>query len=465
MAAAEARAAWQRAANRYFVQEDAKRAPKFACCQSSTSSSKQVDNGPANAADGLDRPAVGFMSSNRRPAYSNVPPDAKWWLQSQPNYGHQRGVNFEQSQAKAVDLENCPPPATPKSDSRVGEICTMSEGSILSDDYEDLGSYFDVKKQPDSKLEEVDMVDNKVGQDFIDLKNMTDYYELMEMEIVGGSVSKATSKIPSNADSLWIGEEKVPWWRVTDGEELASFVAQKSLHHVENCDLPPPQKMHVVKEPFRQAKSVDYDEIFLSSTDWEAQSDAISSPSSGVAHTKHCSSMREGRIQNENTATSEALRTNNNNTPEKGNFSVSDPCKAKLLEALCHSQTRAREAEKAAKQAYTEKEHLLKLFFKQASQLFAYKQWLKLLQLENLLLQDNGNSSPLIVFPDVLPWVPHKPRKLRNPSHKPAKGKQRRRSPQGTDIGKYAVAFAVGFTLVGAGLILGWTVGWLLPSF
>jgi len=151
--------------------------------------------------------------------------------------------------------------------------------------------------------------------------------------------------------------------------------------------------------------------------------------------------------------------------PEKGNFSVSDPCKAQLLEALCHSQTRAREAEKAAKQAYTEKEHLLKLFFKQASQLFAYKQWLKLLQLENLLLQDNSSSSPLIVFPDLLPWVPRTPRKLCKTSHKPAKGKQRRRVPQGSDIGKYAVAFAVGFTLVGAGLILGWTVGWLLPAF
>ena len=309
MAAAEARAAWQRAANRYFVQEDAKRAPKLACCQSSTSSSKQVDNGPTNTADGFDRPAVGFISPNRTPAYANLPPDAKWWLQSEPNYRHQRGVNFEQSQAKTVDLGNCPPLATVNSGPQVGEISTMSEESILSIDYEDLGSYFDVKKQPDSKLGEVDMIDNKVDQDFIDLKNMTDYYQLMEMEMVGGSVSKPTGRLPSNSDSSWIGEEKVPWWRVTDGEELASFVAQKSLHHIENCDLPPPQKVHVIKEPFREAKCVDYDEIFLSSTDWEAQSDAIFSPSSGIARTKRCYSIREGRILNENTATTEALRS------------------------------------------------------------------------------------------------------------------------------------------------------------
>lgn len=344
----------------------------------------------------------------------------------------------------------------------------MSEESMLSVEYEDLGSFIDVKKQHDLKSEEVDFVDSKVDQDFLDLKNMTDCYEFLEMEMVGGSVSKPTGKSLSSVDSSWIGEEKLPWWRVTDGEELASFVAQKSLHHIENCDLPRPQKTCVMRsQPFKQAnKSVDYDEIFLSSTDWEAQSDAISSPSSGITQRKHWSSIKKGRSLNESIAANEpAVRTNNNDTPEKGRISASDPCKAKLLEALCHSQTRAREAEKAVKQAHTEKEHLLKLFFKQASQLFAYKQWLKLLQLENLLLQNsnkkNSNSSSCpTVFPDLLPRVPHKSRKLRK--NKPAKGK---RGPQGPDIGKYAVAFAVGFTLVGAGLILGWTVGWLLPAF
>ncbi|KAK3194600.1 hypothetical protein Dsin_025910 [Dipteronia sinensis] len=42
MAVAEARAVWQRTANCCFVLED-KRAPKLACCQSSSSSSKQVE--------------------------------------------------------------------------------------------------------------------------------------------------------------------------------------------------------------------------------------------------------------------------------------------------------------------------------------------------------------------------------------------------------------------------------------
>ncbi|KAK7826149.1 hypothetical protein CFP56_032419 [Quercus suber] len=65
------------------------------------------------------------------------------------------------------------------------------------------------------------------------------------------------------------------------------------------------------------------------------------------------------------------------------------------MEALSHSQTRAREAEKAAKQAFTEKEHILNLFFRQASQLFAYKQWFQLLQLETLYIQIKNNEKSI----------------------------------------------------------------------
>ncbi|GAB2269546.1 hypothetical protein Dimus_004465 [Dionaea muscipula] len=59
MAAAEMRAGWQRTANRCFVQEDAKRAPKLACCQSS-SSTKPIDASPTSAADEADHPSIGY---------------------------------------------------------------------------------------------------------------------------------------------------------------------------------------------------------------------------------------------------------------------------------------------------------------------------------------------------------------------------------------------------------------------
>lgn len=145
--------------------------------------------------------------------------------------------------------------------------------------------------------------------------------------------------------------------------------------------------------------------------------------------------------------------------------------KAQLMEALCHSQTRAREAEKAAKQAYAEKEHIITLFFRQASLLFAYKQWFQLLQLETLFLQFRKNDQQIsTLFPMVLPWTSSsndkKPRKSFCPKGaKGAKDKGEQRRKPDHDMTKYAVAFALGLSLVGAGLLLGWTVGWMLPHF
>ncbi|CAI9768839.1 unnamed protein product [Fraxinus pennsylvanica] len=68
-----------------------------------------------------------------------------------------------------------------------------------------------------------------------------------------------------------------------------------------------------------------------------------------------------------------------------------DPSKARLFEALCNSHTRAWEAEKAV-----EKEHIIQLIFRQASQLFAYKQWFQLLQLEKIYFQIKNNNSQQI---------------------------------------------------------------------
>ncbi|KAK4411523.1 hypothetical protein Sango_0225300, partial [Sesamum angolense] len=73
MALAEARAAWQRTANRCFVQEDAKRAPKLACCSSVTPSVKQAETGTNTAAAGQDTPSTGSLPPNL-PSYSNLSP-------------------------------------------------------------------------------------------------------------------------------------------------------------------------------------------------------------------------------------------------------------------------------------------------------------------------------------------------------------------------------------------------------
>lgn len=129
-----------------------------------------------------------------------------------------------------------------------------------------------------------------------------------------------------------------------------------------------------------------------------------------------------------------------------------------LLEALCHSQTRARKAEEAAQKAFAEKEHIVTLFFRQASQLFAYRQWLQMLQLESVYIQiKNGTLPTTDLLPEILSWVPQKGKTKTKGA--PPKTRKRRHGKC-----RSAVALAVGFGLVGTGLLLGWTMGWLLFS-
>ncbi|KVH89004.1 hypothetical protein Ccrd_009001 [Cynara cardunculus var. scolymus] len=334
MAAAEARAAWQRTANRCFVQEDAKRAPKLACVPPASSSlTKLVDTRPTT--NGLDD----FAPPSANTVYSNLSPESRWWLQSQSNFIYQKGLTNE-------------------------KINTFEAGNSHQ--------FVDIMDSQST------VKGDHVGEE--------ESYEFVEMDSVDCcTVLKELDEFSLDSEfPHWMENEKnheLPWWRMTDKGDLASPLSTQS----------------------------------------------------GDA-TAHEGSTTPGM----------------------------DPAKWKLLEALRHSQTRAREAEKAAKQAYAEKEHVVKLIFKQASQLFAYKQWLYLLQLENLYNQIKTNKiTP--VFP-VSPWQVARKKARRNLP--PPSAKRKTRPKKGVpsckhDIGTYAVAFAVGLGLVGAGLLLGWTVGWM----
>ncbi|KAF7830732.1 uncharacterized protein G2W53_013065 [Senna tora] len=294
-------------------------------------------------------------------------------------------------------------------------------------------------------------------------------------------LSSEQFKVASSAlEPHWIGVEKSgPWWRTAGKDELASLVAQKSLEHIENCDLPPPQIKHFRKTPSPYLEGVDYDKTLSSSLNLKAEKNSSSYVDSNTSGTpmSGCSSQDSDRlfralvikisyvvlnrnvlIMNKfNSLSNHALhmfssnQSKDSSSTSKGNQINSEfNSKAELLEALCHSQTRAREAEKAAQQAYNEKEHILSLFFRQASQLFAYKQWLQLLQLENLCLQLRSKNQPLLsLFPQ-----------FKN-GHRVARKRKSRDRRNG--IRKCAVAFAVGLGLVGAGLLLGWTMGWMFP--
>ncbi|CAI9101103.1 OLC1v1038357C1 [Oldenlandia corymbosa var. corymbosa] len=468
MAVAEARAAWQRTVNRCLVQEDAKRAPKLACCPSaSPSSTREVDIGlgPQSAAvDTQATPSVVFLPLNWNASYSNLSPSSRWWLQLQPSHNRpQRGFIYpEDSEMKTLQHEI-----------GLGVKCPRVES-------EDTGALPFV----DDSMNDEPFINSDVRTSNSNVKSDYGFEKLDFKPIHKGSLFESSADINKDgnkavfskkteegpfpySESPWIDydDKMEPWWRIADEDELALLVTQRSFGLIENCDLPQPQNASVKRQGF-----VDHEK----KTGVALVEPKLPAYFQGISNCNKNNVASEGESQKQclpvdcqkplSTSTITSLRERTTTTTCER-----DSSKAELLEALRHSQTRAREAERSAKQAYEEKEHVVKLVFKQASQLFAYKQWFQLLQLENLCYQIRNNKTEPFssLFPIVSPWMMlQKPRRLRKNRQKGTIGKcGSKKGRSKPDICKYAVVFALGLSLVGAGLLLGWTVGWMLPTF
>ncbi|KAL5989424.1 hypothetical protein ACLOJK_010315 [Asimina triloba] len=285
MAAAEARAAWQRTANRCFVQEDAKRAPKLACCPSSSSSKPPVDTSNGDEASGPDHPASGFTPLNWNPTSSTLPPDTKWWLQLQPNFTSQKEYMYEHVSALEAELEGAEnKDATPTSE--ITEKPTPIEDSGVDHDNNacpSVESHWRVstacmKHESEGRVQELKALNlnkqqplkPKSGMD----ENWYQHEDLMDWEPVDKLISNQSVKSCLDLDAPWIGGGKTePWWRTADQDELASLVAQKSHEQIENCDLPRPQPMHIRRGPFACLETFGYDAMISSSLDLKMHSD------------------------------------------------------------------------------------------------------------------------------------------------------------------------------------------------
>lgn len=295
-----------------------------------------------------------------------------------------------------------------------------------------------------------------------------DFGELTNTDFVDCKVPKKSSKLYLDSKSSWIEAEKnVPWWRTADTEELTLLVSQRSLDVIENCDLPRPQNTHVRKNHDTNVCGFSFGGIYKSSLDLKPnmgsnKNSTVPTPYSLEAESackKHWATVECRPLSNANKSMSDS--PTQKGSPEMNAYE-NDPSKARLLEALRLSQTRAREAEKAEKLTRVEKEHIVNLVFRQASELFAYKQWFHLLQLENIYIQMKNNYSQPILT--VLPRVPQRTRKIRKTWQKSTRRKWAKEPCYRYNISKYAMVFALGLGLVGAGLLLGWTVGLMLPT-
>lgn len=310
MAAAEARAAWQRTANRCFVQEDAKRAPKLACCQSSSSFRVQSEPSCGDAADVPNHPAT-FLPFNWNPTYSNLPPDTKWWLQLQPGYAQQKDFTNEQ-QSSLSKLEGS------RNDDTMPTSKHKEDPLSTEDNYSEPDKRFGSLLEPQRSVSvtrmkhdsEVRAQELKAGnsnnkpllQQKADMnewvRNQKDCKEeeLMDWESIDLYFSNQPMKTCLDMESSWIWSDRTePWWRTADRDELAYLVAEKSLYQIENCDLPPPQTMHAQKGQFACLASFNRNSILASSLDQKLHSGPCSpfeyaqgSPASVSVAGEHC---------------------------------------------------------------------------------------------------------------------------------------------------------------------------------
>lgn len=269
-----------------------------------------------------------------------------------------------------------------------------------------------------------------------------------------------TNKVCSKLDSEWIGVEKAePWWRTADKELAASSFPKygciaSSDHSWRQCLG---SESYNCSQFSNQVSIAEMESLVT--LDCYPGHHLSQNQQKILCVGKGCSTPGSGQ----SVSGDDNLSIANILSAERQPGS-SDLSKGQLLEALCHSQTRAREAEQLAQQAYNEKEHVIKLFFRQASHLFAYRQWLQILQLEALVLQlrNKDEQDNSINYSTFFPIILSKGRKLKKFRYnkpikrKPGKGKCK--------TNKSAVAFALGLSLAGAGLLLGWTMGWLFPA-
>ncbi|KAF0899068.1 hypothetical protein E2562_012920 [Oryza meyeriana var. granulata] len=484
MAAAEARAAWQRAANRCLVQEDRKRAPKLACCPSSSEQQHGKNNG--NCRNSEDRPVRNFMPLSWNPMNSNLPPDIRWCLQLQPNlagrknlagehlYFLGREISEKEVEDSASETTHGEPLFCEMFDTNPEKIEDVFEPSwmvstafpkhsseICLQEMKNIGGYSQVPQKCKGNISDCSFDD----KEFLDFKNFSPL------------PSKNPQKADCDIDAPWKGGERSqPWWQITDENELALLVAQRAMRHIENCDLPRPtqtvrvqgtesrihENMGRYGGPSCPAGTMSYPDL------GQCEHIECSCSTGSTTSTDELDLTNDGvwQRQERNVTHSDAQYLSRSaNTEPRSKQTYQNPAeRAQLLEALCHSQTRAREAEMAGKKAQSEKDDVLKLLFRQASHLFACKQWLKMLQLENICLQLKHKEQQIATMIPDLPCMAQKKRTTTDEEREDWTRKKGKRRKNGGGGFFDAILLAVGLGIAGAGLLLGWTFGWLLAK-
>lgn len=257
MAAAEARAAWQRAANRCVVQEDAKRAPKLACCPPPLQPHDASDGNPPSPQD-LHGPT--FMPINWNLMNSSLPVETQWWLQLQPNFGCQTALarehlNYVGGDAAEKKMEGLAP-VSKLEDAQAKKAADPFEPPWI------VSTAF-MKQTPETGLEELRSLAccTPVSLKCKGNANNCIYEgkEFTEFKAFDPLFPKKPQKEHCEMRAPWEETKKSqPWWQVADVDGLASLVAERAMENIVNNDLPrPTQTVRVHGAEVKGPKSKD----------------------------------------------------------------------------------------------------------------------------------------------------------------------------------------------------------------
>ncbi|KAG0575417.1 hypothetical protein KC19_5G002400 [Ceratodon purpureus] len=551
MAAAEARAVWQRTATNRAVQEDVVKAPKLAHCPSLKkqdshsyylgsswgSMDTKVDLprqlNPSTHRDyrsdylGVEdvlgsrfKPGLQALAAERgstkngSPGYMGLPSeysvgnevDLGWQFVLDPKpksgYPSETGVldqKFEEDNIAASLVDEDGEPAL-VGDNEPIDLSVMAQ-EILTKTVQEFADQSSISsldvEEPAKKLDSV----NTHGKKEID-------YTVTEQSTEFLPISTWSS---TNSPSSKVGSS----WRTADKEALAVLVAQKTSEKLENCDLPTPRSGFKCKTSLDSwdvleessldvSKSLDRDLLSSVFQDGELSrlenlglqsNSTYSRPEPNATAiplaTTEPLNISGGPSMPAHRHLSKSYSADNRNTSWSGGgggtVSFSNKGSSPLVEALCHSQTRAREAEQKVEQATKEYKKLSDLFFREASLSMTYRHWICSLQAENTWLKmciknQQGATWLKHSFPSAsavldhlskTPWRHFKKENIHRQMLRHFSALWRSRDSistaknarddtsiiLGCTIG---FAFALGLTLAGAGLVLGWRMGWII---
>ncbi|CAN6480067.1 unnamed protein product [Victoria cruziana] len=206
-------------------------------------------------------------------------------------------------------------------------------------------------------------------------------------------------------------------WYLAEEKELVIMIADRQSDSLQNCDLPTPYQTRSLKNSLEERR--DKPAVPTKSVPSDFEYSLSQGSGSGTTSTKDCTAEH----------------------PDK---------KPDLLKALQLSQTRARVAERKASIMNMENENLLNLYFRDSGRIFAYRQWVKLLELEILQLQSQAAVSQ---YNDSLNCSKSCP---------DINGKKDKFDNDSDRAWYWALTLCLSFASVG--IVLSWSRGWRLSA-